>query len=142
MNVNFEIKLQESDNKNFLVFVATELTTKLNYELMQTSNLVWNFKRNHATLNISHGLEREEEYQVEEQDTYYSSRTKIVTKTRTVLDKDVIKVSIHDTESMSAVNDVFNTINKYAKLIVDEHQAECQENELNEILDEVACCTE
>lgn len=40
---------------------------------------------------------------------------------------------------MSVVNYVFNTINKYAKLIVDEHQSECKESELNELLDEVAC---
>lgn len=52
----------------------------------------------------------------------YLFRKKIFTKTRTILGKDVIAVSIYYIESVSVVNDVFNTINKYAKLIVEEHQ--------------------
>lgn len=44
----------------------------------------------------------------------YLSRKNVFTKTRTILGKDVIAVSIYYIESVSVVNDVFNTINKYA----------------------------
>lgn len=56
MNVEFKIKLGEVCNKNFLVFISTELTKKLKYELISTNSLVWEFKRNNSVLNISHGL--------------------------------------------------------------------------------------
>ena len=36
MNVDFEIKLEEGINKNFLVFISTELTKKLKFELIST----------------------------------------------------------------------------------------------------------
>ena len=56
MNVEFKIKLGEVCNKNFLVFISTELTKKLKYELISTNSLVWEFKRNNSVLNISHGF--------------------------------------------------------------------------------------
>ena len=47
--------------------------------------------------------------------------------------------TIYYIESVSVVNDVFNTINKYAKLIVEEHQWEYKERDLNDIFDKLAC---
>ena len=45
MNVNFTIKLGEGSNKNFLVYMSTELAKKLKYELIDTDEIMWTFKK-------------------------------------------------------------------------------------------------
>ena len=88
MNVTFKIKLEEGDNKNFLVFISTELTKKLNFELMSTSTLRWEFKRNNAELAIQHGFYNQEVYEVVRNKGSY--REEVVKETRNVLDIQAI----------------------------------------------------
>lgn len=141
MNVTFKIKLEEGDNKNFLVFISTELTKKLNFELMSTSTLRWEFKRNNAELAIQHGFYNQEVYEVVRNKGSY--REEVVKETRNVLDQNILLLEFKEIESIGAVNDVFNIVSKYAKLIIDENYKEESNDELTELLhDEVAATVE
>lgn len=134
MNVQFEIKLDKTTNKNFLVFTSTELAKKLKYELRETDELKWSFVKGESKLNISDGYIKREQYQ--EKVNGYSGRYE--TKEKEVFIPNVLVVQFYNVESIDEVNDVFNIINKYANLIVNENKKEESEDELTELLEEVA----
>lgn len=135
MNVQLEIKLDEAINKNFLVFISTELTTKLDYELIQTDKLKWSFiKDDNCVLDVSHGYMKKEQYQ--EKVNGYSNRYE--TRERETFIPNVLLIQFYNTKSIEEVNNVFNIINKYANLIVNENKKEEDVNKLTELLEEVA----
>lgn len=135
MDVRFEIKLDKTANKNFLVFISTELTKKLGYELQGTDKFNWAFIKNDSLLNISDGYYKEELCQEDER---YSSRynsTKIV---KTFID-GVLVIDFKNVDSINTVNSVFSIISKYANLIISENnKEENDEDELVKMAEEVA----
>lgn len=137
MDVRFEIKLGETTNKNFLVFISTELTKKLKYELQETDKLNWSFRKGDSLLNISDGYYREELCECEDRDRYGSrhNSTKIV---KTFID-GVLVIDFKNVDSIDTVNSVFNIISKYANLIISENnKEENNEDELVKMAEEVA----
>lgn len=135
MDVRFEIKLGQITNKNFLVFISTELTKKLKYELQETDKLNWSFKKGDSLLDISDGYIKKELYQEEGR---YGDRGKIVEKETLI--KGILVVNFKKVDSIDTVNAVFNIVNKYASLIINENnKEENNEDELIEMIeDEVA----
>lgn len=135
MDVRFEIKLDKTANKNFLVFISTELTKKLGYELYGTDKFNWSFRKGDSLLSISDGYYKEELCQ---EDDRYSSRynsTKIV---KTFID-GVLVIDFKNVDSMNTVNAVFDIVNKYANLIICENDEDSKDDELIEMIeDEVA----
>lgn len=136
MDVRFEIKLDKTANKNFLVFISTELTKKLGYELYGTDKFNWSFRKGDSLLSISDGYYKEELCQ---EDDRYSSRynsTKIV---KTFID-GVLVIDFKKVDSIDTVNNVFNIVNKYANLIINENnkEEENDEDELVKMAEEVA----
>ena len=150
MNVNFTIKLGEGSNKNFLVYMSTELDKKLKYELIDTDEIMWTFKKGETALFICHGEKIQEPYKVEEEyydDTYKSrKKTRTVTKYREKLVKDRLLLKMVDIDSIYSVNAIFDIANKYADLIIDERKELDDSDtvdELTELLnDEVAATVE
>lgn len=144
MNARFEIKLNDITNKNFLVFISTELAKKLNYELTATDKLNWTFRRDNAILDISVGYIKTELR--EEEDRYDRYRTRKVEVE--ILIEDVLVIQFSNVDSIETVNSVFNIINKYADLKINEHEDKVKNDELVEMLNdseaikEVACDTE
>ena len=137
MDVRFEIKLDETTNKNFLVFISTELTKKLKYELQETDKLNWSFKKgNNSYLDISDGYIKKE--LCEEEDNRYSSRNN--NKIVETFIKGILVVNFKNVDSIDSVNNVFNIVNKYANLIINENDKDNEEenNELIEMIEEVA----
>lgn len=139
MDVRFEIKLDKTANKNFLVFISTELTKKLGYELQGTDKFNWAFIKNDSLLNISDGYYREELCECEDRDRYSSrhNSSKIV---KTFID-GILVIDFKNVDSIDSVNNVFNIVNKYANLIINENDKDNEEenNELIEMIeDEVA----
>ena len=141
MNVDFEIKLEEGINKNFLVFISTELTKKLKFELISTSTLEWEFKRGHAELILQHGKNVKESYQVEVKDRYGYNKG-YETRYKDRLEPNFLILRFKDIENIESVNDVFDIVNKYAKLITDEYAESDSDDELVDMLDEVAATVE
>lgn len=133
MNVRFEIKLGEITNKNFLVFISTELAKKLKYELQETDKLNWSFRKEKTLLDISHGYIKKEFY--EEKDRY-NSRYEI--KEQKTFIEDILVVNFTNVDSIDSVNSVFDIVNKYANLIIDENDECDEDDDLVEMLDEVA----
>lgn len=150
MNVNFTIKLGEGSNKNFLVYMSTELAKKLEYELIDTDEIMWTFKKGETALFICHGEMIKEPYKVEEEyyeDTYKSrKKTRTVTKYRENLVKDRLLLKMVGIDSIDSVNAIFDIANKYADLIIDERKELDDSDtmdELTELLnDEVAATVE
>lgn len=134
MDVRFEIKLGEITNKNFLVFISTELTKKLKYELQETDKLNWSFKKGDSLLDISDGYIKKELYQEEGR---YGDRGKVVEKETLI--KGILVVNFKKVDSIDTVNAVFNIVNKYANLIINENnKEENNEDELVKMAEEVA----
>lgn len=135
MDVRFEIKLGETTNKNFLVFISTELTKKLNFELQATDKFNWSFQKNDCLLDISDGYIKKELYQEEGR---YGDRGKVVEKETFI--EGVLVINFKKINSIDTVNAVFNIVNKYANLIINENnKEENNDDELIEMIeDEVA----
>ena len=137
MDVRFEIKLDKTANKNFLVFISTELTKKLGYELQGTDKFNWSFQKENSYLNISDGYYKEELCECEDRDRYGSrhNSTKIV---KTFID-GILVIDFKNVDSIDTVNSVFNIISKYANLIINENnKEENDEDELVKMAEEVA----
>lgn len=136
MNVKFEIKLNDINNKNFLVFTSTELAKKLKYELIGTDRLNWTFKKGEEVLDISIGYIKKELIREKDNRGYNRYETREVE----TLVKDILVINFINADSMDTVNFVFNIINKYANLKINENEEDNKEDELVEMLNsEVAC---
>ena len=133
MDVRFEIKLGETTNKNFLVFISTELTKKLKFELQGTDKLNWSFKKADSILDISDGYIKKESYQEKDR---YGNRGRMVEEETLI--KGVLVINFKNVDSMNTVNAVFDIVNKYANLIIYEGDEDNKDNELIEMIEEVA----